>query len=83
MADSSFTFKLNSAGIRGLLTGGAVQAELMARAERVAAAAGPGMEVSDAGGSSRARAIVRTATFEAMKAEATDRALTRAIGVAR
>jgi hypothetical protein len=58
----------------------AVQADMLQRAKQVAAAAGPGMEATSFLGRNRARASVITATREARWAEATDRALTRAIG---
>ena len=71
--------KLNSAGVRRLLQSPEVLADLVRRAESIAAAAGPGMEVDSEIGPTRARASVRTATPEAVEAEAESRALTRAI----
>lgn len=76
--------KLNSSGIRELLKSPGVVADLEDRASRIAAAAGAGMETAGATiGRNRARATVVTASYEAMLAEATDRALTRAIDAGR
>lgn len=60
-----------------------VKADLERRAQRIAAAAGPGMETDSDVGRTRARASVRTTTNAARRAEATDRALTRAIDAGR
>jgi len=75
--------ELNSDGIRALLRSEAVRADLERRARAIAEAAGEGFEVESQVGSNRARASVRTATAEAREAEATDRALTRAIDAGR
>lgn len=75
--------KLNRAGVRSLLRSSAMSADLEARARRIAAAAGAGFEVTTTTGPTRARAEVTTATFEARHAEASDRALTRAIDAGR
>lgn len=74
---------MNGAGIKEILQSGAVQAELRARADRIAAAAGQGMEASLRVGRTRARASVITGSREAMLAEATDRSLTRALDAGR
>lgn len=79
----SFRFELNHDGVAELLKGVEVQADLLARGERIAAAAGPGHEVESFVGRNRARVTVRTETFEAMAAEAEDRNLTRAFGAGR
>ncbi len=71
------------AGIRELLKSPMVQRDLRARAQRIANAAGPGMEVRTDVGRNRARAAVVTADVDAMLAEATDRKLTRAIDAGR
>lgn len=52
-------------------------------AHAIAASAGPGMTVEIEHGAARVRASVRTETFEAMRAEAEDRALTSAIDAGR
>ena len=75
--------KLNSSGVRALLKSEPVQRDLRSRAQRIAAAAGPGMEVEESVGASRARAAVVTATFEAKAAEARSGALTSALGAGR
>lgn len=82
MADG-FRIEVNSAGIRSILQSSEVQEFLRAKAERIAAAAGDGMEVSSTIGATRARASVTTATRAAMLAEANDRALTSAIDAGR
>lgn len=76
-------------GVKALLRGSGVQADLKARSDRVAEAANSaagldGGFVSEVNvGKNRARAVVVTATAEAMVAEATDRTLTRALDAAR
>jgi tRNA A37 threonylcarbamoyltransferase TsaD len=75
--------KLNTGNVGKLLKSEAVQANLKERADRIAAAAGPGMEASVKAGPNRARASVFTATPEAMLAEAIERRLTRAIDAGR
>lgn len=78
MATKLERFELNRAGIAELLKGAAIQADLKARADRIAAQAGPGF-VADVGvGANRARASVVTGDSAAMRAEATDRTLSRA-----
>lgn len=74
---------LNHDGIAELLKSAEVQADLEERGKRIAAAAGDGVEVERFVGQARARVIVRTATTEARLAEASDRALTRAIDAGR
>jgi hypothetical protein len=51
--------------------------------ESIAAAAGPGHEVEVVPGPNRVRVEVRTATFEAMRAEAHHRTLTNAVDAGR
>lgn len=75
--------KLNSRAVRDLLRSDAVRADLERRARAIAAAAGPGFEADSDVGPNRARVSVRTATTEAMQAEASGRALTRAIDAGR
>lgn len=79
----SVRVKLNSKGVRDLLRSREVEADLARRARRIAAVAGDGMEADSAIGSSRARAAVVTATYEARAAEAESGALTRALDAGR
>lgn len=74
---------INRAGVRQLLQSPEVRADLERRANAIAAAAGDGMEADSAVGPTRARASVRTATHDAVVAEATDRTLTRALDAGR
>lgn len=60
-----------------------VQADLRRRAELIAAAAGEGNEVNTHVGAHRARASVRTETYEARRAEAVDKTLTSALDAGR
>lgn len=76
-------FKLNRKGVRQILRSPQVEADLKRRAENVAQQAGEGFEVDTFVGKNRARADVFTATHAARKAEAEERALTRAIDAAR
>jgi tRNA A37 threonylcarbamoyltransferase TsaD len=76
-------FKLRKDNVGKLLNSAAVQADLKRRADRIAAAAGPGMVASVQPGRNRARASVITATQRAREAEARDRALTRALDAGR
>lgn len=72
--------KLNHSEMGKLLKSDVVAHHLAERAQRIAQAAGPGMEVDVRIGRARARASVFTATRDAMRAEASGRALTRALG---
>lgn len=80
---------LNHGGVSSILKGSEIQANLAARAARIAATAtanaGPGAVFGhDVNvGPNRARAGVWTQNAEAMRAEAKDRALTRAIDAGR
>lgn len=74
---------LNRRGVRELLRSPEIQRDLERRAQRIAATAGPGHEVDADVGPNRARASVRTDTFEAMHDEATTRNLTRALDAGR
>lgn len=74
---------LNRAGIADLLKAPGVKADLERRAHAIADQAGPGMIVDSETGPHRARAAVITHTTEARRAEATGRALTRAIDAGR
>ena len=71
--------KLNSAGVKALLQAPGVEADLLRRARRIAAAAGEGMVAGSEVGRTRARAWVVTATPEAMHAEASTRRLSSAV----
>ncbi len=75
--------ELNKKAVREILRSPEVQADLKRRADAIAAAAGPGHETDLSVGRNRARASVVTATHEARRAEAVDRALTRAIDAGR
>lgn len=79
----SLTIKLNRKAVRDLLRSSEVQADLERRANKIKAAAGPGHEVDVEVGRNRARASVRTDTVEAMRAEARDHKLTRALDAGR
>lgn len=80
---SKIRVDINSAGIQDLLKSSPVRAFLLAKAQRIAAAAGPGMTASSRVGKTRARASVITDTYKARHAEATNRSLTRAIDAGR
>lgn len=75
--------ELNSKQVRAALKNPAVQAELMRRAERIAAAAGPGFKATALHGTNRARASVITDTNAARRAEAKNGVLTRALEAGR
>lgn len=75
--------KLNPKGVEALLKSQGVQADLRRRTEAIAAAAGDGMEPVVEVGRNRARGVVITATYEARRRQAKDRALTRAIDSGR
>lgn len=78
-----YTIRVNRSGVREIMRSQAVAAELHERGEKIAAAAGEGMEVESHIGANRARTIVTTATFEARQAEAKDRRLTKALDAVR
>lgn len=82
---SNIKIKLTRNGPRDIRISKGVEDDLMARAERIASAAGPGMEARQSAGPrrSRARAAVVTTTYEARYAEATRRALTNSIMAGR
>lgn len=82
MARNALT-RLELTGVDDLLKSPEVLADLRRRANAIAAAAGEGHEVDVRVGARRARASVRTATFDAMRAEAKDRTLTRALDAGR
>lgn len=80
---SKIRVDISSAGIQDLLKSGPVQALLKAKADRIAAAAGPGMVSSSRVGKTRARASVITDSYRAKRAEAEERALTKALDAGR
>lgn len=74
---------LNRKAIVQLLRSAEVRADLESRARRIADRAGEGFEVDSEAGTKRARASVRTVTYEAILAEAKHRKLTHALDAAR
>lgn len=72
-----------SKGFRTILRSRAVLADLTGRGRSIAARAGEGFGYQANVGANRARVTVATETREAARAEATDKALTRAIGAGR
>lgn len=87
MAKTKIKVKINKREIRKLLRGegeySGVRKDLEERGDRVAEAAGPGMEAETTVGRNRVRVSVRTATPEAVRAEAKDRSLSKAFGKAQ
>ena len=83
MARSKKVFvRWRQAGFNELATSPEMQADLMARANRVMTAAGPGHDARNTT-TRRARATVMTKTAAAAQAEAESHTLTSAIGAAR
>jgi hypothetical protein len=76
----SFRVDLDEKGLRAILNGADVRADLERRAARVVAAAGPGHKSSVQQGHDRLRAAVWTDTPAAKKAEADNHSLIRALG---
>lgn len=74
---------LDKKGVKELLNSPEVKADLRSRSNRIASAGGPGMKVGEFQGFDRPHATVYTSTTEARKAEAENRALTRAIDAGR
>lgn len=85
MKVASIRIEMNHGGADELLKSPEVMAELQRRGHAIAAAAGgePDFEVETQVGARRGRVVIRTATFAAMKAEATDRVLTAALDAGR
>lgn len=75
--------EFNYPGFDQLRKSDPVRAELRRRANLIAAEAGEGFEVTEHVGPHRARASVRAATWDAKRAEATDKVLTRALDAGR
>jgi hypothetical protein len=78
----SARIKFNNKELDRLLKEG-IRGDLKKRADRIAAAAGDGMESSVVIGRTRARASVITGTYAARRAEARNATLTRAIDAGR
>lgn len=74
---------INHAGIRALLRSPAVAQDLLRRAQRIAAAAGPGYEASVNVGPNRARASVITASPAAIRDNAKNQTLLRSLDAGR
>lgn len=72
--------KVQSAGARSILTGEDTRAYLLELATGIADKAGEGFEPQVIHGRRRALASVSAITADAMRAEATDRVLTKAFG---
>lgn len=83
MAVKGLRIKLNRRGVQQLLASQDVADDLTKRGNRMADAAGEGVEVTTTRNRDRAVVFVRTATYDAMKAEAEDRTLTRSIDAGR
>lgn len=75
--------KLVPGAVARLLKSKEVLADLEARGQRIAAAAGDGYEAEASIGSARARVTVRTATPDAMVTEARDHTLLRSLDAGR
>lgn len=75
--------EVNHRAIADLLRSPAIERDLRARADRIAAAAGPGFVAHSEVGQHRARAAVVTETFDAMLAEALEHRLLRAVDAGR
>lgn len=76
-------FKLNNRGVAKALKSKAMQDNIQARVDRIAAAAGDGFEASVVVGRNRVHGSVITATNKARRAEQKRRALSRAVDAGR
>ena len=74
---------VNAKEVGGLLKGTAMRADITRRVRAIAAAAGPGFTPSVVVGRTRIRGSVITSTQAARQAEATTRALSRALDAGR
>lgn len=83
MTNSRPKVKMNSAGAKALLMSDEIQEDLLARATRIANAAGDGFEPNVTIGRTRALASVVAVTEEARAAEAEARVLTSALDAGR
>lgn len=72
-----------SAGFRKILRSQAAVADVARRGRAIERAAGEGFTTETKVGPNRARATVMAAAYDARKAEAEDKVLTRAIGAGR
>ena len=75
--------QMDHAGARQLLKSAEVQEDLKRRAEAIAQRAGAGFEAEVKVGRTRAVASVTAETADAMRAEAADRVLTKALDAGR
>lgn len=75
--------KHNSRAYRELLRSQVMLDDLKARADRIAAAAGPGFEATAQLGTNRARASVRTTDIPAIRRNSRDNTLIRALDAGR
>jgi hypothetical protein len=80
---STMRIVLNLHGFRKLRQSPGVQRDCRRRAEQIARAAGPGHAVESMVGATRARASVRTDTFEAARNESRHGTLSASIDAAR
>jgi hypothetical protein len=83
MPNPKVIVKINRAAVRELLKSKEVEADLERRARKIAAAAGPGMEVAVDQAANRARVVVYTDGIDAILAETYHQSLTRAIDAGR
>lgn len=83
MAGTKVKIELNSAGVRQLLRSPEAVGFIEGVASRIAARAGAGHSVLAGAGVNRARATVRTETYDAKMREAKSRSLSSAIAAGR
>lgn len=83
MARPKIRVVMNHKGARSILRSDGVRADLLRRAQAIAATAGAGMDAEAEVGKNRARAQVTTATTAARAREAHRKALTSAIDAGR
>lgn len=75
--------KKNEAGIRSLLKGPEMMAELIKRSKQIADAAGPGHTLVSSQGRKRGRVTVGTGTIGARLSQSKNQTLSRAIDAGR
>ncbi|MDI3330132.1 MAG: hypothetical protein QJR09_05265 [Micrococcus sp.] len=83
MARKRTRIQFNYKGFDAVRRSDGVKADLERRGRRIADAAGEGFETKSTLNPGRAGVLVYADTYEAMEAEATDKALTRAINAGR